>query len=184
MILWWIVAFADSSFLICNVIETEAWYNLRSNLHNLQRKLNRQKKTMLLFISDDYGSNLENLRTKILVPSVVSISVRAHVICSRASSSTSTPSGDPSPTWSGRPRTSSLCPPLRCATNTSWRLKRLWLVSESYTCAYIDYLTCFLKEGYFLREKKGEIRSAEIRNCGGRKNDYIDMTLVIFCDIN
>ena len=36
---------------------------------------------MLLFISDDYGSNLENLRTKILVPSVVSVSVRAHVIC-------------------------------------------------------------------------------------------------------
>ena len=35
---------------------------------------------MLLFISDDYGSNLENLRTKILVPSVVSVSVRAHVM--------------------------------------------------------------------------------------------------------
>ena len=52
-------------------------------------------------------------------------------------------------------------------------------MSESYTCADTDYLTCFLKEGYFLREKKGEIR-----NCGGRKNDYIDMTLVIFCDIN
>ena len=57
-------------------------------------------------------------------------------------------------------------------------------MSESYTCADTDYLTCFLKEGYFLREKKGEIRSAEIRNCGGRKNDYIDMTLVILCDIN
>jgi len=96
--------------------------------------------------------------------------------CSGASSSTSTPSGAPSPTWSGRPRTSSLCPPLRCAANTSWRLKRLWLVSESYTCAYVDYLTCFLKEGYYLLEY-GEIRSAEIINCGGRKNDYIDMTL-------
>jgi len=49
-------------------------------------------------------------------------------------------------------------------------------VSESYTCAYVDYLTCFLKEGYYLLEY-GEIRSAEIINCGGRKNDYIDMTL-------
>ena len=42
--------------------------------------MNRQKKTMLLFISDDYGSNLENLRKKILVPSVVSVCLRAHVL--------------------------------------------------------------------------------------------------------
>ena len=82
--------------------------------------------------------------------------------CSGASSSTSTPSGAPSPTWSGRPRT--------------------W--GEWSTCADIDYLTCFFKEGYFLREK-GEIRSAEIINCGGRKNglSWHDL-IVIFCDIN
>ena len=70
----------------------------------------------------------------------------------------------------------SLYPPLRCAANTSSQLKGPWLVSESYTCADVDYLTCFLKEGYYLLEY-GEIRSAEIINCGGRKNDYIDMTL-------
>ena len=57
-------------------------------------------------------------------------------------------------------------------------------MSESYTCADIDYLTCFLKEGYFLREK-GEIRSAEVINCGGRKNGLSRHDLiVIFCDIN
>ena len=82
--------------------------------------------------------------------------------CSGASSSTSTPSGAPSPTWSGRPRT--------------------W--GEWSTCADIDYLTCFFKEGYFLREK-GEIRSAEIINCGEGKNGlFWHDLIVIFCDIN
>ena len=53
--------------------------------------------------------------------------------CSWASSSTSTPPRAPSSTRSCRPRTSSLCPPLRFVTNTSSQSKGLWLVSESYT---------------------------------------------------
>ena len=147
---------------------------------HLQRKMNRLKKKMLLIISDDYSRNLtgvQNLRKKILVLCVASVCLRAHVMRVMLR-------GVIFHLYTARPWISSLCQPLRCVANTSSQLKGPWLVSESYTCADTDYLTCFLKEGYFLREKKGEIRSAEIRNCGGRKNDYIDMTLVIFCDIN
>ena len=45
--------------------------------------MNRLKKKMLLIISDDYSRNLtgvQNLHKKILVLSVVSVSVRAHVM--------------------------------------------------------------------------------------------------------
>ena len=54
-------------------------------------------------------------------------------------------------------------PVVKCQA-ASAQLKRPWLVSESYTCAYLDYLTCYLKEGCFL------LQNGEIRNCGGRKN--------------
>ena len=147
---------------------------------HLQRKMNRLKKKMLLIISDEYGRNLtgvQNLRKKILVLCVASVWLRAHVMRVMLR-------GVIFHLYTARPWISSLCQPLRCVANTSSQLKGPWRVSESYTCADTDYLTCFLKEGYFLREKKGEIRSAEIRNCGGRKNDYIDMAVVIFCGIN
>ena len=130
---------------------------------HLQRKMNRLKKKMLLIISDEYGRNLtgvqKNLHNKILVLCVASVCVRAHVMRVMLR-------GVIFHLYTARPWISSLCQPLRCVANTSSQLKGPWLVSESYTCADTDYLTCFLKEGYFLREKKGEIRSAEIRNCG------------------
>ena len=169
MILWWycggkwLLLTLPSEFrIIYFKWNVDAW---KIYIH-LQRKMNRLKK-MLMIISDGYSRNLtevQNFCNKILVLCVVSVrsALTSCAWCSGASSSTSTPSGAPSPTWSGRPRT--------------------W--GEWSTCADIDYLTCFFKEGYFLREK-GEIRSAEIINCGGRKNglSWHDL-IVIFCDIN
>ena len=107
--------------------------------------------------------------------------------CSWASSSTSTPPWAPSSTRSCRPRTSSLCPPLRFVTNTSSQSKGLWLVSESYTYLFIYWLFNMILKGRIFpaREGEGEIRSAEIINCEGRKNglSWHDL-IVIFCDIN
>ena len=143
--------------------------------------MNRLKKKMLLIISDEYGRNLtgvqKNLHNKILVLCVASVCLRAHVMRVMLR-------GVIFHLYTARPWISSLCQPLRCVANTSSQLKGPWLVSESYTCADTDYLTCFLKEGYFLQEK-GEIRSAEVINCGGRKNGLSRHDLiVIFCDIN
>ena len=188
MILWWIVAFADSSFLICNVIETEAWYNLRSNLHNLQRKLNRQKKTMLLFISDDYGSNLENLRTKILVPSVVSVSVRAHVmrVMLRGVIFHLYTIWGPFPYMEWPPLDFKFMSTTEMCCQHILTIKRTvageWII---YMCRYWLFNMFFKGRIFPAREGEGESRSAEIINCGGRKNGLSRHDLiVIFCDIN
>ena len=74
----------------------------------------------------------------------------------------------PSPTWSGCPRTPSLCPPVWCAANTSSQLKRPWRVAGEliiYLCISWLFNMLFKGRRYFLLEKDNI-------DCGGRENDW------------
>ena len=140
--------------------------------------MNRLKKKMLLIISDEYGRNLtgvqKNLHNKILVLCVASVCLRAHVmrVMLRGVIFHLYTIRGPFPYMEWPPQDCKFMSTTAMCCQHYLIIKRnvaSWLVSESYTCAFIDYLTCFLKGGYFLRAK-GEIRSAEIIKCGGRKN--------------